>query len=788
MLVGLSYSRLYGQTVCGENQGPDSSCDKTCLLCDIDGLSRAVKKDELITWGKIGCSTGVGDAFAFVAMSNFLKVEVTISRCESVVGKTPIPAAFVIYEDFGTCADTIYGADLQPLTDCSGTGEIGDPQIISPNSSKVFTTNRNLVIGQIYYFEVGIVDSTDCDYSIKVLEGSTAVPQLTSFSLDNIYTPCQGETVDYTVLNPEPITDYIYTLNGDTISTEAFAQVTYDIPGTYELCIGGRNPCSEASPNCYTIIVDAPAITDTTLTICPSQCFTTPDTTFCGEGMYVLDLVDRNGCDSIVNLTLVNGLPDVTDLMATICSGDTLRYLDVRYFTSGTYSWVLPNGAGCDSLINLEILVAACPLEGKVYGTDVLCFDGNDGSIRFELSSGSPPYRYDFRRLGGGPAGNGSVALRNETTSLTGLPAGTYLIEVTDDFGSVGFFNTTIDRPEPVVVGLSALTYNGSNLSCSGANDGIITATGSGGSGSITYLWSAGGLQGTTLSNVGPGTYSVTATDINGCSAEGSFTLNEPPPILQQVSVTNENCDNPNSGSIESLVGTGGTGILQVRVLDADSGREISQGEFERLPAATYRILTSDANGCSADTSVTIASPRGAIATISPKAPNVELGESLTLNSPGDPETIYTWSSTDSTVCGDCPVLLLTPVENRYYYLTATSADGCTNRDTVLVTVDRNRNVYIPTAFSPNGDGTNDLLTVYYGKAVASILEFSIFDRWGGLFYQVEDAPEGLNELPGWDGTSNGIRAPTGVYTWFARVRYLDGVTTTERGSTALLR
>ncbi len=149
---------------------------------------------------------------------------------------------------------------------------------------------------------------------------------------------------------------------------------------------------------------------------------------------------------------------------------------------------------------------------------------------------------------------------------------------------------------------------------------------------------------------------------------------------------------------------------------------------------------------------------------------------------------LYTWRSQDTVVCEDCPQLTLLPLTDAFYVLTATSARGCTASDTIRLTVDRNRNVYVPTAFSPNEDGHNDVLEVYPGRSVRAVVDFAVYNRWGGLVYAAEELATDLVSPAGWDGLVDGQRAPAGVYAWVARIVYLDGVEQVERGSVALIR
>jgi gliding motility-associated-like protein len=734
-------------------------------------------------------------------MTSYLTLEVSLSDdCEG----TEPPAAeneaaesnIQIFDPIGDICDVEQdfnriprSAEVRTIIPCAGAalGNLDHPTFIERGTANVYEIGP-LTVGKTHYFFIThIEENYRCPFSFRVLQGSTAIPELTTFTLDHTVPPCLGETVAYTVTDQLPLTDYVYTLNSDTISTEAFAEVTYDAPGTYELCISGSNLCSAATPNCYTFTVDPPITQEVSVDLCPGDCYVTADTTICDPGSYTLDLVDRNGCDSTVRLDVQAREAEVTELTATICSGDTLEYLETKYFADGIYPIVRTNRFGCDSTINLQIELAACPLSGNIAKTNLACHDGTDGRIRFALTSGRPPYRYDFRRLGGGPAGSGTVARRNDETTLSGLPPGTYLIEVTDDFGSVGYFNTTIERPAPVSLTVTGSDYNGQDLSCTTSRDGVLTATASGGTGKFDYRWSETNRSGPTQSGLAAGSYSVTATDANGCTADTTVSLSAPPPLRQRVLATDEDCDAPGTGGIALLETSGGTGVITTVVTDG-SGNPVRLTDLEQLTTGDYLVRSTDANGCNLDTTVTIGRPLPVEARISPVDPTVGLGDSITLTTEGRAEVRYTWRSQDTVVCADCPQLTLLPLTDAFYVLTATSAAGCTARDTIRLTVDRNRNVYVPTAFSPNGGGTNDALTVYPGRSVRAVVEFAVYDRWGGLVYAIPEPIEGVGPTTGWDGLVAEQRAPAGMYAWVARIVYLDGVEQVERGSVALIR
>ncbi len=102
--------------------------------------------------------------------------------------------------------------------------------------------------------------------------------------------------------------------------------------------------------------------------------------------------------------------------------------------------------------------------------------------------------------------------------------------------------------------------------------------------------------------------------------------------------------------------------------------------------------------------------------------------------------------------------------------------------------------IFIPSAFSPNGDGFNDVFTIFSGEDVKEIREMKVFNRWGDLAYSSSDITTNTNVASanknniGWDGTKGGKDADTGIYTYFVRVVFDDGKDRLLKGSVALLR
>ena len=129
----------------------------------------------------------------------------------------------------------------------------------------------------------------------------------------------------------------------------------------------------------------------------------------------------------------------------------------------------------------------------------------------------------------------------------------------------------------------------------------------------------------------------------------------------------------------------------------------------------------------------------------------------------------------------------MSPIEDIVYSLTVVDTNGCEGFDDVLIEVDKNRNVYIPNTFTPNGDGTNDVFRVYAGVGVNRITKFQVFDRWGESVFEATDLiPNDLGP-DGWDGTFKGEFMNPGVFIYLIEVEFVDGVVLLYRGDITLL-
>ena len=154
-------------------------------------------------------------------------------------------------------------------------------------------------------------------------------------------------------------------------------------------------------------------------------------------------------------------------------------------------------------------------------------------------------------------------------------------------------------------------------------------------------------------------------------------------------------------------------------------------------------------------------------------------GAAVLLAEPIDPGILF-WDPEETVDCPTCLEVTATPLITTTYYPSLIGANGCIGRDTVLVMVNFEEIVEVPSAFSPNGDGSNDFVHVL-GIGITSI-DFRIFNRYGQLVFSSTDIEEG------WDGTMNGEELNQGVFVYTLEYSLIDGTNGTKSGNITLVK
>jgi hypothetical protein len=298
-----------------------------------------------------------------------------------------------------------------------------------------------------------------------------------------------------------------------------------------------------------------------------------------------------NGSAS-VNVT--NGTPPIT---YTWSNGATTQ--NITNVPGGNYTVTIRDGGNCPTVRTVTVPEPP-PFLVTFNNTNAIC-NGNQNGTTLATASGANggPFTYLWS--------TGAT-----TPSMNMLASGPYFLTVTDRNGCVYDTSTFIFQPGPLVIVVNASTtsnYNGRDISCFGANDGEVTLVVTGGTYPYTYNWSpnANGQTDSIISNLGPGTYSVTLYDNNNCNTGASISLTEPPPVTSTADVINHiSCFGANDGSAAA---TGGGGTPPYSYLWSVSAGSQNTATAINLGPGLHTVSVSDINNCTIVDSVTIIEP-----------------------------------------------------------------------------------------------------------------------------------------------------------------------------------
>lgn len=205
----------------------------------------------------------------------------------------------------------------------------------------------------------------------------------------------------------------------------------------------------------------------------------------------------------------------------------------------------------------------------------------------------------------------------------------------------------------------------------------------------------------------------------------------------------------------------------------------------DNLCPGDYAVTITDSDGNTTVGDFTITEPAQLLA----DAGNdtlIDFGETVLLNATSNnPAVSYNWVPPTDLSCTDCPDPLSSPHTTTTYTVTITDSAGCQASDVVTITVVDEAGVFIPNAFSPNGDGVNDEIFVYVTGST-TLEEFSVYNRWGELLFATAEVQVGKSK--GWDGTFKGQLQPVGVYAYVVRVKEVTGDSKLVSGNISLLR
>ena len=616
-----------------------------------------------------------------------------------------------------------------------------------PNGFTANTSNIEELVAGTY--NLSITDSNGCVFEETALISEPATG-LTA-SITPVDTVCFGQSTGTSTVLPAGGTGTISFLWN--FQDQTTASVNNLPPGSWDVVITDQSGCSITRT---TEIEEDPEIL-IRLSETGPLCF------------------NGSGGQAEVMTIEINGVPANLDDYEFIWSNDetTAQIGNLiggeRYFVSVT------NSIGCQTS---EVIEVSNPDPIQILVEDVSpadCSNGNNGSATISGAGGTQTYTYLWSENAG----------FQTTATAENLTHGVYTVIISDGNQCTSEQEITIEDPAPL-----SIEFSVSQISCPGNADGVISTNITGGTAPYQYAWSTGSTD-TEIDRIEAGEYGLTITDAKGCTTV-AFQLVDVPEVLSATTQLIEpTCFGDRDGRI-TIFPTGGVPPYQYALNQEEfNGTSVQIG----IRAGDYVLRVKDSKGCEFSTSVTVNEPLPVLVDAGTEF-EITLGDSLQLvseveNSVGAVDLFWDAPYEGTLSCfpdsiTNCESPFTITQNTIFYNLTAEDSRGCIGETTVKVTVNKPRQVFVPTAFTPNGDGNNDLLLVH-GVPGTEVVSFKVFDRWGSLLF--ENGEFIINDLTtGWNGSYRNERLASGVYIWQVTVRYLDGEQKTLSGNTTLLR
>lgn len=525
-------------------------------------------------------------------------------------------------------------------------------------------------------------------------------------------------------------------------------------------------------------------------------------------GNYTLLVTDKsNGCTSsaTVIVTKDDAKPDLSATGGTLtCTNNSQIQISANSVTLPvTWAWSGPNnfsssqqnpialdaglytvtvtntGNGCIEIASVSVISDETPPDLIVNDAVIDCINTTQ---TLTATSATQGVSYSWS----GPGTNAT------TSTITVTLPGNYVCEVTAPNGcktsKTSKVSLNADLPDAVAKadGEINCTNKMVNVSSAGSSSGA----------QFVYNWTGpGGFTSTQngFSVAEPGIYVLLVTNTsNGCSQTTNVEvpINKELPTGLVTAEKNPNCFGSSDGFINIQSVIGGTSPFVYSI----NGKPFSNSnQFQFLADGTYKLSIQDAAGCEYDTLITLQQPQK-FTVDAGKDTIINWGEVYTLgiNSISDPGKLKSliWTPALDSFCVNCPNPKFQLFDAQLFTVTATDTAGCVATDKILVLVKKERLVYIPNTFSPNGDGNNDYFGILVGKGIEEVSKFEVYDRWGTKLFEKDNFMPGPNtdSQNGWDGTHRGKKMNSGVFVYWALVKFQDGESILYKGDVTLQR
>ena len=516
---------------------------------------------------------------------------------------------------------------------------------------------------------------------------------------------------------------------------------------------------------------------------------TTAAITNLAPGFYKATIIDSNGCVAKDSITLTSPLPIITTLTnvsPTKCNGDSTGTAQLN--VSGgvlpySYTWStlpgwqaalatqLPAGTqtvtvtdsnGCMKTDTFAILQPA-PMVLQT-GTSNTCSNLQNALAYVTINGGNTPYTINWNT---NPV--------QHTDTIKKLSMGTYGVTVIDANGCAKTASAFVDSF------LSPVITAGPNAAiCDGASLQLFVT------GAKYYTWypntwlSCNSCDSPMVRPDSAIMYTVVGVDTNNCSDSAQVHLSVVYPVPTSVGTGKSIC----MGDSTQLSATGGIHYLWTPTYGLNNP-QIPNPIAAPATTTNYQVIITE-NDCFADTLTQEVQVHALPGITMGQGQTVLAGTALAIPIQTNDATAIRWTPSTGLSCADCFNPIATLYKTITYTAIAYNDIGCQSSSQITYRVVCNNSVlFLPNAFTPNGDGVNDFFYPM-GKGIEKVKRLAIFNRWGQKVFEAFDIPTG-DEKVGWDGSFKGARQMPDMYVYFIEATCTTGEPVFLKGDVSLI-
>jgi gliding motility-associated-like protein len=498
-------------------------------------------------------------------------------------------------------------------------------------------------------------------------------------------------------------------------------------------------------------------------------------------GAYTVHYRESTGCQGSqpatitqpTQLTASSSAPPITTVGGTTtvtvtAAGGTAPYTGTGTFTrnAGAFTFTVTDAHGCTATTSITLTEPGCNLGLSTVVTNAGCNGGSNGTITITANGGNGGYQYSID------------GVNFQSSNSFNVTANNYTVTVKDQNNCVATKNVTVDLINDLI-----FSKGNDTTICEGGSAQLIVT-----SNATSFSWTPStALNNSSIAN--PVASPVTTTDytvtakLGGCNVNGTIKVTVNPAPVPNAGPDSDICFGQNA----QLSASGGASYQWSPSTYLSSSTIPNPTVIQPRQTTKYTLHVKDANGCTSlvtdDVFVKITPPLEV--TVSPKDSVVTEGDQIQLNATSI-GTSYKWTNSFTLSNPDIPnpvaAMPAGSIGNIYTYIvTASTSGGCEGTASVTLKVFKGSDIYVPTGFTPNGDGKNDgFYPITVG--IKRINYFRVFNRWGQMVF----SSTSLNKA--WDGKMDGREQPNGVYVWMVQGITSNDKVITKKGTVMLIR